>query len=342
MAKIINTSQAWQSIVTRLAFRNISAENPESISKLLNIKQEEYKSLKINAAAKVDAKIQNLINELEVNKKDFQEKFLVANELTTLRMKKSQAIIQLLQKEKGLFRMLVNIFKIRKLRSKIRNQINKRKRYGAFLKGKLTINENDLKTSQEKRNQLIEQECEMIKADIVVLEQALHSPELKGAIAELGLIENLSKLPDDFIIINDVNLSSNKAIYFDGEWLLSAQIDHIVISPAGVFVIEAKNWSKSFSESGDFFDPYQQVKRSSYLCRKFLYTRLKGAMVRSIIAHNGNIPKKPDESYAKVLRFHEVYEYIHAFKNKILTREDIINIANQINHASQEQKWTLI
>jgi Nuclease-related domain len=80
-----------------------------------------------------------------------------------------------------------------------------------------------------------------------------------GAVAELELIELLRKLPENFYIINDVKLSLRKGMKFDGEWLQSAQIDHLVISPAGIFVIEAKNWSKEFIKSGDYFNPYQQV-----------------------------------------------------------------------------------
>lgn len=336
MAKIINTSQAWKSIVKVLAFRNISTEKPDNVLKILATKREEFKAAKLNATTRIDEITKNLISEVEMTKKDFQQKLLNASELTKSRIEENQAAIHLLQKEIGFFKKITNIFKIRKLKLKTQALINKRKKYGTFLKEKLTIKENDLKIRQERREQLIEEECKEIQADIYTLEQISSSPEFKGAIAELGLIENLSKLPEDFIIINDVKLLSDDAIYFDGEWLISAQIDHIVISPSGVFVIEAKNWSKSFSENGDFFDPYQQVKRSSYLCRKFLYTKLKDAKVRSIVAHNGNIPKKPDSSYAKALHFHEVYEYIYSFRKQILTKQDIIDIANQLNQQEQE------
>ncbi len=330
MAKIIKTSQAWHSVTEILATRNINVENPGDIAKTVRAKQEELKSAKLNATMKVDEEIQNLKNELEVIKKEYQEKLLAASELTNLRVEKYQTSIRFLQKEKGFFRKLINIFKVQKLRSSIQTLINKRKSYGIFIKEKFSVKADNLKMHEERREQSIEGEYKTIKTDISVLDNVLNSPEFKGAIAELGLIESLSKLPDNFIIVNDVKLVSSDSIYFDGEWLISAQIDHVVVSPAGVFVIEAKNWSKSFSENGDFFDPYQQLKRSSYLCRKFLHGRLKGATVKSIIAHNGNIPKKPDDSYAKVLHFNEVYGYIYWFKKNILTDEDIIDIANRL------------
>lgn len=61
------------------------------------------------------------------------------------------------------------------------------------------------------------------------------SPEAKGIIGERVIANILSKLPDmEYKIYNDVLLE------YGGK---SAQIDHIVISPFGMFVIETKNYA---------------------------------------------------------------------------------------------------
>jgi len=141
-------------------------------------------------------------------------------------------------------------------------------------------------------------------------------------LAELEVIENLKYLPDNFYVINDVYVEIDRAIRFDDEWLKSAQIDHIVISPAGIFVIETKNWSKSFVEQRDYYDPYQQVKRSSYLCYKLIGEEYN-LKTRSIIAYRGSLPEKPKDSYVKVLPIGGIKDYLLWFKEKIVSDEDI-------------------
>jgi len=80
----------------------------------------------------------------------------------------------------------------------------------------------------------------------------LNSTELAGAEAELAVIDRLRMLPSSTVVFNDVQLQATRYIHFDGTALLSAQIDHVVLTPAGVFVIETKRWSHRFVESGDF------------------------------------------------------------------------------------------
>ncbi|RPH59956.1 MAG: NERD domain-containing protein [Chloroflexi bacterium] len=124
----------------------------------------------------------------------------------------------------------------------------------------------------------------------------------------------MSKLSDNFYVINDVKLKLDKSVFFDNAWLSSAQIDHLVISPAGVFVIEVKNWSKKFTDEGNFYSPYQQVKRHNYVCYTLLNRTMK-TTVRSIVAYSGHIPDKPNSSYAKVLPLEQVNGYILWFKD---------------------------
>ncbi len=56
----------------------------------------------------------------------------------------------------------------------------------------------------------------------------------KGKSGEIRVSNILSRLPDDYHIFNDVYLNNNGH---------SIQIDHVIISQYGVFVIETKNYS---------------------------------------------------------------------------------------------------
>jgi hypothetical protein len=238
--------------------------------------------------------------------------------------------IQILREERWIIRKIINVFRIRDYRTQLERLKADRHRYFQSIKTNINKKQQEVEYRKLNRDTLIEDRCQYIRHDVTCIEQVLASPEFAGAAAELELIEFLRKLPANFYVINDLRIRLGRGIRFDGEWLESAQIDHLVISPAGIFVIEAKSWSKEFVGNGNYFDPYQQVKRSSYLCYKLLEDKLQGVKVRSIIAYKGAIPDKPNDSFAKVLQFREVNRYILWFKEKKLIDEQIRDLAEYL------------
>jgi len=143
----------------------------------------------------------------------------------------------------------------------------------------------------------------------------LKSAELAGAEAELVVIDRLRMLPSSAVVFNDVQLEATRHIHFDGTALMSAQIDHVVLTPAGVFIIETKRWSHRFVQSGDFYDPFAQVSRASYLCYDLLRESFGKTRVRSIIACVASLPDAPRDSYIKVVRPESMNSYISGFRN---------------------------
>lgn len=63
----------------------------------------------------------------------------------------------------------------------------------------------------------------------------------KGAAGERIVAELLKQLPDDWFVLNDIHWPGRSR----------ANIDHVVIGPSGVFVIDAKNWSGAITIKGD-------------------------------------------------------------------------------------------
>ena len=59
------------------------------------------------------------------------------------------------------------------------------------------------------------------------------SPKYKGKEGENRVHNILMQLPDDYVILDDVVLRTNRG---------TTQIDHIVVSKYGVFAIETKNY----------------------------------------------------------------------------------------------------
>ena len=100
---------------------------------------------------------------------------------------------------------------------------------------------------------------------LVVLLIYIHQkiPVWKGKYAEILVDKILSRLPEDYITFNDLLFKSNG---------YTVQIDHIVVSPFGIFVIETKGyqgwitggenseyWTQTiFKSKHKFYNPIRQ------------------------------------------------------------------------------------
>jgi len=212
--------------------------------------------------------------------------------------------------ERGFFKRILNWFRIRALKAEI-----------------ATLHKADSHYSSA------------LDQTIARVRSLLNSTEFAGAEAELAVIDRLRMLPSSTVVFNDVRLQATRYIHFDGTALMSAQIDHVVLTPAGVFVIETKRWSHRFVESGDFYSPFDQVSRASYLCYDLLRERFGNTRVRSIIVCVGSLPEAPRDSYIKVVRPESLNSYISWFRNVELASERFDELRNffgyRVNNRSE-------
>jgi hypothetical protein len=100
-----------------------------------------------------------------------------------------------------------------------------------------------------------------------------------------------SKLNDDYYILNDLYLRGG-----------GGDIDHIVLGPNGVFVLETKNWSGNISCNGDEWQragkrnfsgsPSRQVKRNATKIKQMINNnptlRTLGIWVEGIVVFTNN------------------------------------------------------
>jgi hypothetical protein len=98
-----------------------------------------------------------------------------------------------------------------------------------------------------------------------VKELVFNNPSVKGARGEFKAAWRLSNLPSEYKVLNNINIKSGNK---------SSQIDHVVISPYGIFVIETKNysgwifgsenqeyWTQTiYKEKNKLFNPVKQNK----------------------------------------------------------------------------------
>jgi len=142
------------------------------------------------------------------------------------------------------------------------------------------------------------------------IEAVANSQELAGAVAELDVIRALSALPDDYALLNDVSVAAKHPVPYEGDTIVTAQLNHLLIGPTGVYVIETRNWSKAFLTGGEHPDPVRQVKRSSVLCRSILKDAGISQGVRAILACAGAMPDSPAGEHVAVMPVARLLPYV--------------------------------
>lgn len=171
-----------------------------------------------------------------------------------------------------------------------------------------------------------------------------------GALGEHRVVELLKTLPDDFILINDFVHVFRRALFdrFRGNYVRSVQIDHILVGPSGIFLIETKNWSRHTIESQVLRSPVEQIMRANFA----LYRILKASRapflsfkrhpwgnrefpIRNIVVFTNTKPSGEYE-FVRMLHLNELLPYINYFK-PIFTNEEVEKVAQYLLSMSQRK-----
>jgi len=145
----------------------------------------------------------------------------------------------------------------------------------------------------------------------------------KGIKGEYIVAEYLNQLPEDYFVFNDVK--------FPGSY---GNLDHIVVGPTGIYVIETKNYKGFFLVKGNEFfykngsrvkkakgQPGKQVMANSMSLKKFLEdngVNMDGVWISSIVTlidNNFKIEQKP--KYYNVLFPSTIPQFILNSKRNI-------------------------
>jgi hypothetical protein len=142
-------------------------------------------------------------------------------------------------------------------------------------------------------------------------------------------------LSDDYYLLNDLYLREG-----------GGDIDHIVLGPNGVFVLETKNWSGSISCNGDEWQragkrnflgsPSRQVKRNAAKIKQIIDNnqnlRSLGIWVEGIVVlTNNHATLHLNNPTVPILRLSQVPNYIVAFRSsRSLSREQLESIGKEI------------
>jgi hypothetical protein len=162
------------------------------------------------------------------------------------------------------------------------------------------------------------------------------SPLIYGALGEVKVAETLQVLPDAYYLINDYSLSFSPPIYNknDRDYIKSIQIDHILLGPTGLFLIETKNWSEKSLDRVDLRSPVQQVRRTSYALYRLLNYGFKNYKIRlarqlwgdrkipikSLVVFIGPKPKE-EFQFVTILGINELLRYINKSSTSFSERD---------------------
>jgi len=165
----------------------------------------------------------------------------------------------------------------------------------------------------------------------------------KGKMGEISVVNRLKRLPhEDYSVINDLMLKS-------GNW--TSQIDHVMVSRYGVFVIETKNyqgwitggensdsWTQNiYGHKYSLYNPVVQNESHVIAIRKALgdYSRIK--MIQ-IVAFSGKATLRVKTHYSTVTYFRGLNKIIRSYKEEVLTSEQVSQIYETLLHANVVDK----
>jgi hypothetical protein len=200
----------------------------------------------------------------------------------------------------------------------------------------------DLKKLEKRSFDFIRSRTEALSGEFYRSKQVFESNYslIQGASGEQQALDELRKLPDNYYVINNFQLSFSRPLYEprSRQRIYSAQADHIVIAPSGVFLIETKNWSRGTANFDSDFSAFDQVKRTNFALYCFFNPRVSGFMswfvktkkikIRSVLLMTGHRTNGSDR-YVKVVDLRQLRNYIEYFPSE-LSEEEVKVILNKV------------
>jgi len=250
------------------------------------------------------------------------------------------------KRNKNLFYKILYYLKIKiltKKKSTIEKNLEK------IIRKKTRTTEHEVIKAKNKLNDYTENKENIISARCAESYKELNSTKevvdglytlIAGAIGENSVVNVLQKLSDNYYLINDFSVEFNPPIYNkkENDRIFSIQIDHLLISQSGVFLLETKIWSKQSIKNLDLRSPVEQILRTSYALFVFLnseskYNNIslarhhwgsKKIPIRNIIIMTNEKPKE-EFKHVKVLSLNELIGYIKYF-DQIFNDAEVENI----------------
>jgi hypothetical protein len=348
MARIYGTIESLKSLKSELKNRGISRFNSvREINDFLS----NYNSEKLEIINDTKKELENEFSETSIHLK---QRILNKTEIITFETEKLDNQIFHLKKK-------INLIENEKDKNYFKNIISNIKVYftknqlNYILNNKTTLINSPAKNVSQKikkdehfineyttdkqglTDKRVIPKIEKLEYTLKVLENSKNL--ISGAIGENLVTKEIAKLPDDFVLINDFNLSFSTPIYFkkQNKRIHSIQVDHLLISKAGIFILETKNWSKSSVNSINLRSPIEQIERFGFALYVYISENVslknhhwgeKKVPIRKVIVMINNKPRAKFK-FVTVKLLGELNDYINYFE-PVLTDSEMNKIINKL------------
>jgi len=175
-----------------------------------------------------------------------------------------------------------------------------------------------------------EQQAELLKK-IATLKGIKTDSYYSGAYGEIVALKQLSKLSDNYHILCGVNIELKNWHSHHGSKIKTAQIDFLVISNKGIFIIEVKNWSDNYN--GHHMSPHEQLERTNRVLYIFLKEELgdsvpiKGRLYNLLLPIKNNMRYDQDYKYIFVYSLDKINNFIDS-KQSVLHDYEVEEIVD--------------
>ena len=150
----------------------------------------------------------------------------------------------------------------------------------------------------------------------------------QGSIGEEAVIETLSELSDSYYILNDVRLRLPRSVRWKkyNEYVRSSQVDHIVVGPKGIFLIETKNWTPQTLQQTRRL-PHYQIDRANFIFYILRINKFRRKFpIYNIVVTLRNLPIV-NYQYVKQLSVKELNSHIST-RQGFLSESEINQVVN--------------
>jgi len=321
----------FKSLNEVIAFqKNYSTYRQQITSTHESLIQQEKKTLSID--------ISQLDNSIKAEKINIERELY--NELEILKQKLNDLSSST---PANFIQRLTNFFKKRSLKKKIRNK-------ELYVDSKINYSiRNSVKIFTEKTNRyqyIVTQFADAVNESCLVPLKEIERKKriidevnnfIYGALGEQKVVKELENLSDEYHLINDFSLSFKTPIYNrqENDYIKSIQIDHILVSPSGIFLIETKNWSEDSLNNLSLRSPVEQIKRTNFALFKILSEEITNSNNLNLYQHHWgdkkipirnlivltNLKPKEEFQYVKILTVNEILGYVNYFKPTFSSKE---------------------
>jgi hypothetical protein len=347
MAKIFGTIESLKSLKSELDNNGISRFNSvKEINNFLSNYNSEKLTILKNASDKLEKEYFETCNKLKQRIQNKTERInletkKIDNQISDLKTK----VDSINSKDANFLKNIISSVRLYFIKNQSNYFIkNKTKMISSSVRDITRNIENDelfIKEYETKKQNLIEKrakpEIEKIEYTRNVLENSRNL--ISGAIGENLVVKEIKKLSDDYVLINDFNLSFSRPIFHKkyNQRIYSIQIDHLLITKAGIFIIETKNWSKSSVNSISLRSPIEQIERSNFALYVYISEKItleehhwgeQRIPIRNLIVMINNKPTGQFK-YVSIKLLRELNDYIKYFE-PVLTEKQLNRIITQL------------